>query len=775
MLRIKLIFLLLVTISLTGCHDDDDQVPAIPDPKIITLNIDVVLPDDVRSQWQNSIDWALQNIAKAQQRQPIQVKLNLRYHNEDTEDLEQLAYSLANPVEGDDTCHAIIGPYHSDNAWPFLQYASRNRLPVVMPTCTSAELQRIYARNTYAWFLTESDITQCEMMISTVKTMGATDVALIYADNTYGRSFNDWMGYYATERGIHIAGRGTKAYHEGEDFTPFLREITNDAQGEELWILLALNTPDDYITLMNEMAEFWVNEILFGEDDKTVFMRYILADTSYRETFVEIVNGSYLPFNGITPYASKSYGFPQAYEGRFSRLPFNGEPQIYDALTIIAMGAVCQAANPNHCMVDGKEVAYTEKPYGPGLTDYMRSVVSSNSGANGQWDAAGLASAFSALAAGKPVNISGATGSLLFDTESRTKILNTTYMLWDLLYNQVNEKGEPIPVVTPRLHLSTAGSSSEASTTAFWELEKKWKQSFDDTAESHQLPPVTDHWAVVISPSTTWANYRHQADAFAMYQLLRQHGYDDDHIVLIVEDNLANDPKNWAFPGQIFVDRSNAPSTLSPLANEDVRHDAVVDYHFSQLRPEDIADILMGKQSDRLPHVIHSDSTSNIFFFWSGHGGRQGGPLWGNEDSQEYFGTELIHNTISRMSAIVTDHSPQGGVEPKKYRRMMLAIETCYSGLWGETLLGQPDVLVLTAANGYETSKADVFDQQLGVYLSNAFARTFRTMVGSHQSPTLYELYRELYKTTTGSHVTIYNNEQYGSVYTETMQDFFPQ
>ncbi len=105
----------------------------------------------------------------------------------------------------------------------------------------------------------------------------------------------------------------------------------------------------------------------------------------------------------------------------------------------------------------------------------------------------------------------------------------------------------------------------------------------------------------------------------------------------------------------------------------------------------------------------------------------------------------------------------------------MLAIETCFSGLWGEALQGQPDVLVLTAANGYETSKADVFDQQLGVYLSNAFARTFRTMVGSRQSPTLYELYRELYKTTTGSHVTIYNNEQYGSVYTETMQDFFPQ
>ena len=95
-----------------------------------------------------------------QQRQQRQVRLNLRYHDEDTENLEQLAYDLANPAPGNDTCHAIIGPYHSDNAMTFLQHSARNRLPVVMPTCTSAELQRINTHNTYAWFLTESDITQ---------------------------------------------------------------------------------------------------------------------------------------------------------------------------------------------------------------------------------------------------------------------------------------------------------------------------------------------------------------------------------------------------------------------------------------------------------------------------------------------------------------------------------------------------------------------------------------------------------------------------------------
>lgn len=91
---------------------------------------------------------------------------------------------------------------------------------------------------------------------------------------------------------------------------------------------------------------------------------------------------------------------------------------------------------------------------------------------------------------------------------------------------------------------------------------------------------------------------------------------------------------------------------------------------------------------------------------------------------------------------------------------MMFAIETCFSGQWGEALMGQPDVLVLTAANAQESSKADVHDRDLGVYLSNAFARTFRRLIGGNNEISIYDLYRELYRTTKGSHVTIYNQQE---------------
>jgi ABC-type branched-subunit amino acid transport system substrate-binding protein len=139
--------MVLLTAGIVACTKDDDTTPAVPVEKaeVMTINVDVVLPASIRQEWQQTIDLAQTNIAEAQQKLKKQVKLNLRYHNEDTEDLDMLAYNLTHPKEGDDTCQAIIGPYHSDNAMTFLKYAWQQRLPVVMPSCTSAEVQRINA------------------------------------------------------------------------------------------------------------------------------------------------------------------------------------------------------------------------------------------------------------------------------------------------------------------------------------------------------------------------------------------------------------------------------------------------------------------------------------------------------------------------------------------------------------------------------------------------------------------------------------------------------
>ncbi len=159
--------------------------------------------------------------------------------------------------------------------------------------------------------------------------------------------------------------------------------------------------------------------------------------------------------------------------------------------------------------------------------------------------------------------------------------------------------------------------------------------------------------------------------------------------------------------------------------------------------------------------MLHTTASDNIFLFWSGHGSDNGGPLWGEESSDLIIGAQNIYNVFQQM------HSEQ------RYRRVMLTLESCYSGLCGEAFIGLPDILVLTAANAYETSKADIYDHEMKTFLSNAFSRSFLRTVSNTPNVTLHDLYYELARTTSGSHVTLYNLENYGSVISNTMGDYF--
>ncbi len=753
-----------LSIAVTSCKDDDNgsDSPNVPDVKLTTLNVDVVLPAEIRARWQPTIDWALSNIKAAQSQLTNQVRLNLRYHNEDVVNLDSLANRLTDPEPGDDTCHAVIGPYHSTNASYLLNYASHTRLPVIMPTCTSSELQRTNSRNTYAWFLTESDVTQCEIMVSGAARLGEIDLALIYSDDTYGQSFRDWFGYYATEHKVNMAGEGVLAYKQGADITSFLNDVGDNCRTNHLVMCIALGDAGQYEEVTEKVRQWTLQQ---SESEHAVYVSVILSDTGTED---EVVNADGMWFTyGVTPTASPNYGFPQSYETRFNKYVRNGEAQMYDALMMLALGATHQRVHGEECKVNGRQVTYTNKPFGPTLTDHMRSVVASKQGKECAWDVAGMAKAFKEVDAGNDINLTGASGSLNFDNETYTKVLGTDYMLWRL---DKDEDGSP--AIKPLLHLSADGTGAMASTTSLWELENMVSQSFDDIEVDHQLPRMTDRWAVLIGTSTSWSNYRHQADVFAIYQSLRHHGYDDDHIVLIVEDNLANNSLN-PFPGEIFVERSSDPAAANDqFVNDNVRKNAVVDYHFSDLQPDDLADIMMGRSSERLPHVIHSTATSNVFLYWSGHGGSSEGPLWGDENATQYFGLNRISALMAQMWGGVNYTNSNADLSKRHYRRMMIALETCFSGLWGEVLEKLPDLMVITAANAKEKSKADIHDRDLGVYLSNAFARVFRRTVDATPNISIYDLYRNLFRATRGSHVSLYNQNQYGSVYKETMSDF---
>jgi len=111
-------------------------------------------------------------------------------------------------------------------------------------------------------------------------------------------------------------------------------------------------------------------------------------------------------------------------------------------------------------------------------------------------------------------------------------------------------------------------------------------------------------------------------------------------------------------------------------------------------------------------------------------------------------------------------------IEGMKYRKIFFALDACYSGTIGEACEGLPGVLVMTAANAYEPSKADMKDPEMGIWLSNGFTRAFQEAVDENPNIVMSDLYYKLARQTVGSHATVYNVTHYGNMHTNTVGEF---
>lgn len=250
-----------------------------------------------------------------------------------------------------------------------------------------------------------------------------------------------------------------------------------------------------------------------------------------------------------------------------------------------------------------------------------------------------------------------------------------------------------------------------------------------------------NRWALLVAGSTGWGDYRYEADVFAMYQRLKKHGYDDAHIVLITEDDIAYNAYN------------KEPGVLrTSLNGENVYDSSAIDYNLSELTIADLGNILKGEKSSRLQQVIGANSKDNVFIYWSSHG---------TQGNLEFGSTNISYE---QMVEILKD---------APHRKMMFVLEACYSGGMGEAGTGIPGIVYLTAASPDETSHAVEKDENLGVFLTNDFTRSFEEMIQKDPAASLRDVYMDLACKVSSSHVSLYNVENYGSVYTEFMSEFF--
>ncbi|KER20452.1 hypothetical protein T265_15314, partial [Opisthorchis viverrini] len=242
------------------------------------------------------------------------------------------------------------------------------------------------------------------------------------------------------------------------------------------------------------------------------------------------------------------------------------------------------------------------------------------------------------------------------------------------------------------------------------------------------------NWVVLAAGSNTWENYRHQADVFHAYQLVRKYNVPPENIITFAYDDIANNPKN-PFKGKVF----------HHYDHEDVYNGVVIDYREKDVTRDNFVKVLKGDQKleANKKKVLKSGPDDNVFIFFSGHGAISHiGFL------EEYLYAMELNDTLAYM------HSK------KKFNKLVLYMEACYSGsMFKDVLPSNMGIYATTSAKEDEKSHAIFcFDPRIRVCLANDYSHAWITDSEQNniKKRTLEEQYEAVRRKTGLSHVMKY-------------------
>ena len=702
-----------ICMVLAACSSDDDITPEVT-YTTHTYKVAVLMHKSEQARWESTAQWALQNIAEAQKGMTDRVQIELTFKDQDADDIADYMRQIAEDPE----VAAIIGPTTSACATQMALQLEKSKAdkPMITPAATYVQYQRRFANVPYVWNMSESDITELEVILADIASIHVArkvSLELLAPDDGSDEVLNDyveWFSFIAEEYGMEVSD--VHLYKSTADLKNSVREVCGTETGKWRTILVfAPGDEEDAITFDAELGRYQ-EETESAGDVFFVPRKIYCTDMFVSDRIASTVQ--HYDYEGVDLFASPENGFIQAYHQRYGRSLMNGEAQFFDALYMVAYATARQLHT------------------GQSINDALLDVVDGRDGKGGSWLPSDMTRNFQLLAQGQTPDLDGVSSSWTFDKGTHASVIGSTYRRWRI------DDGQYATIE----YVSTEGSRRSSSAKTMWDWTASHFQVFSvDDGSAVVYPALDDRWALLVAGSKGWANYRFQSDVFAMYQLLKKHGYDDDHIVLICEDDVANHANN-PYPGELRVSDTD----------RNLYSKSAIDYRLSTLTPDDIGDILQGRASDRLPRVLSPDADDNVFIFWSSHG---------SVGSMDFGGNQSM--TYSKMKEILAATT---------HRKLLMAVEACYSGGLGQMCEGLPGCLFITAANPYETSHADVWSETVGVYLSNGFTRGFGKAVNSDPAISIRDLYYTLGRNTSGSHVKVYNASNYGSVYSENMSEY---
>ena len=766
----------------TGCKQEDDRIEIVANRHWVAKTVAVVAPISdaaTKTRLERTANWFLENFREAQMHDTLAIDLKIEWYDELSADLTTLAETLASR----DDIIAVIGPFSNEGVALFAPACMKTQKPLIAPTATSEDIIRRYAVTTsglstnktpFLWSLTETDVNLTGLLMSGFATENKhfdikyKEYAGTYPDPTcavfspndvYGMTFNYWAPFYAQQNGIDLS-RNLQYDSTAELLSQLndYRPVMADASFLRSAILCTVETAQQMYDVMRDNRKAYLENPDLGSflpskdpDDPANDKNWKLFKMVYNTYFAfsglseeglealgprgtKILQGC----EGFSPYADPSTGFELSYKARFGLLPTFAECKFYDALMLAAFAANYLA----HWAYDSPESNEAFNQAIIAITSGTDTAVMGGSA----WNATSMEIYLSAMERGYLLHFIGASGEISFDLDTYTAATTTTYVHWRIMDDKIQHR---------QYFGSTGGRTTDAN--AAWLYLYNEQQASEDfneqasggTGQHFVYPTMTDQYAVLVQGSEDSSNYRHQADVLSVYQALRRGGFPDDHIILIIDRNMASFEKNPQ-PGTV----RNIAGGPDLLNGTDGLPKAEVDYDNRDLSASDIADILAGRSSSHLPVVLPQDAGHNVLFYWSGHGrskerGDSDEFTWRNTYAGEGFTANLLQQTAQQM----------------QYRKLFIVAEPCYGECVVRAIEGLPGVLAMSGASADEQSWADHWSDEARIWMCDRFTLNLVDCLTDNPDTSFRDLFLYCAQHTLGSHARIVNAAHFGNLY----------
>ncbi|XP_047445566.1 GPI-anchor transamidase [Mugil cephalus] len=207
----------------------------------------------------------------------------------------------------------------------------------------------------------------------------------------------------------------------------------------------------------------------------------------------------------------------------------------------------------------------------------------------------------------------------------------------------------------------------------------------------------TNNWAVLVCTSRFWFNYRHVANTLSVYRSVKRLGIPDSHIVLMLADDMACNPRNPK-PATVF---SHKNMELNVYGD-----DVEVDYRGYEVTVENFLRVLTGRLPLSTPRSkrLLSDDRSNILIYLTGHGGNG---FLKFQDSEEISNVELA-DAFEQMW------------QKRRYNELLFIIDTCQGASMYERFYS-PNLMALASSQVGEDSLSHQPDLAIGVHLMDRY------------------------------------------------------